>query len=68
MSEQGWWQRVMAAINHEYDRRIRRSSLITEYGANHHGHTDHAEHAEHEASVIVNVPKGTRLGQHSPPE
>lgn len=80
MAEQSWWKRAIATINREYERRIRRSSLVTEYGANHHGHghdadhdqPDHGEHDDGEASVIMNVPKGTRLGPHAstahPPE
>lgn len=71
MAAQSWWQRAIAAINREYERRIRRSSLVTEYGAGHHGHghdhaqPDHGEHDEGDASVIMNVPKGTRLGRHA---
>jgi hypothetical protein len=71
MAEQSLWQRVVSTINREYERRIRRASLVSEYGADHHGH-HHAEHAEHtashtsedeEAAEIVNVPKGTRLAR-----
>lgn len=53
------------AIYREYDRRIKRASVITEYGAHHHAHDDHAadehaeEHAEGEEAEIVNVPRGT---------
>ncbi|MEI6180257.1 MAG: hypothetical protein WCP31_05850 [Chloroflexales bacterium] len=67
MSEQRWWQRAIAAINREYDRRIRKSSLVTVYGATHHGHDD-AEHDDSEAAAIVNVPKGTRVGRSASPE
>ncbi|NTU77849.1 MAG: hypothetical protein HGA45_00355 [Chloroflexales bacterium] len=79
MSKQSWWQRAIAAINREYERRIRRSSLVTEYGAAHHGHDhDHLEHDDNDTTEIMNVPKGTRLGRrasiepppgdHFPPE
>lgn len=75
MSEQSWWQRAISAINREYDRRIRRASLVSEYGAGHHGHShaDHdgpsyAEHDDGEVAAIMNVPKGTRIGRPTPPE
>lgn len=67
MSTQSWWQRAIAAINREYERRIRRASLVTEYGANHHGH-DHDDHEDGEAAAIMNVPRGTRLGLSAHPE
>lgn len=70
MAEQSWWQRMVAAINREYERRIRAASLVTEYGAGHHDH-DHAVDDHHddeggEVAEIVNVPKGTRLGRRDP--
>jgi len=42
----GLWKAITDAVYREYDRRIKRASLVTEYGV-HHGadHTDHA-HAE----------------------
>lgn len=60
------------AIYREYDRRIKRASLITEYGMAHHGHAAHADHAEaahaagehaeeDEGAEIVNVPRGTPI-------
>jgi hypothetical protein len=61
------------AINREYDRRIKRASLITEYGAQHHDHsTDHAdetpaaadhaaEEADEEAAEITNIAPGTPM-------
>lgn len=75
MAEQSFWQRVIAAVTHEYDRRIRRASLVTEYGAGHHTahhaepHDPHAEPAAHdeEAAAIINVPKGTPVGRHARP-
>jgi hypothetical protein len=65
-----FWKSISRAIYREYDRRIKRASLITEYGASHH-HDDHADaHAEDghvahdheeadEEAEIVNVPRGT---------
>ena len=59
----GVWKTISNAIYREYDRRIKRASLISEYGAAHHaGHEDeHAahEHEEAEEAEIVNVPRGT---------
>ena len=59
----GVWKTISDAIYREYDRRIKRASLITEYGAAHHaGHEDtHGEeaHEEAEEAEIVNVPRGT---------
>jgi hypothetical protein len=59
---------IAKAVYREYDRRIKRASLITEYGASHHAHA-HATHeeaaaqADHEDAAdeaeIVNVPRGT---------
>jgi hypothetical protein len=79
MAQQSWWQRMVAAINATYERRIRAASLVTEYGADHHDHTmdhgsdkahhhetDHslpAEAEEDDAVVIANVPRGTRLAR-----
>lgn len=40
----GFWKSIGDAIYREYDRRIKRASLVTEYGA-HHGHAAHAEPA-----------------------
>jgi hypothetical protein len=61
----GVWKTISNALYREYDRRIKRASLITEYGAAHHGaHGDSQEHThdadEHvEEAEIVNVPRGT---------
>nr|WP_044200619.1 hypothetical protein [Oscillochloris trichoides] len=67
MAQQSLWKRMLAAVNREYERRIRAASLVTEYGAGHgHGHHDdhHADHHEEEddgeAAEILNVPLGTR--------
>jgi uncharacterized RmlC-like cupin family protein len=38
---------ISKAIYREYDRRIKRASLVTEYGASHHTHA-HDEHEEAE--------------------
>jgi hypothetical protein len=70
MAEQSFWQRVIAVVNREYDRRIRRASLVTEYGAGHHaGHHDTHDDAAHddEAAAIMNVPKGTPLARRPHP-
>lgn len=70
MSEQSWWQRLVAAIEREYDRRIRRASLLGEFKPaddhHHHGHGNepsHTGHAEEDEAVIVNVPRGTRINR-----
>ena len=63
----GVWKTISNAIYREYDRRIRRASLITEYGAAHHdthadAHADTAHDdtpADAEEAEIVNVPRGT---------
>lgn len=59
MAEQSWWRRSLAAINREYERRIRRASQVTEYGA-------HTHHDDDEAAAIINVPRGTRLARPAP--
>ena len=65
----GVWKTISNAIYREYDRRIKRASLITEYGAAHHAaHEDaHAEeaHGEAEEAEIVNVPRGTPVAAHA---
>jgi hypothetical protein len=40
-----FWKSISRAVYKEYDRRIKRASLVTEYGAQHHAHDD-ADHAE----------------------
>jgi hypothetical protein len=71
-ADMGLFRALSNAIFKEYDRRIRRASLITEYGASHH-HNDHdhhddhgehaVEHADHDAepAEIVNLPRGTPI-------
>lgn len=62
MAKQPWWRRVIAAIDREYERRIRAASLVTEYGIGHHDEHE-ADHEEEEAvAEIVNVPRGADLG------
>ena len=62
----GVWKTISNALYKEYDRRIKRASLITEYGAAHHGaHADAAHddtHEDAEEAEIVNVPRGTPVG------
>lgn len=77
MAEQSLWQRMLSAVNREYERRVRAASLVSEYGAGHHGDHGHAPihedvlhdelDDESEVAEIVNVPKGTRLGSHARP-
>jgi hypothetical protein len=59
MAQQSWWRRIVTAVEHEYDRRIRAASLVTEYGAAHHGHEDAED--EDDQAEIMNIPKGTPL-------
>lgn len=57
--------RIAETIYREYDRRIRRASLITEYGAAHHGsaHHDETAHAAGDGGEveIANVPLGAEI-------
>jgi hypothetical protein len=67
----GVWKTISNAIFREYDRRIKRASLITEYGAAHHAaHGDaHADdqHEQAEEAEIANVPRGTVVAdKHAP--
>ena len=63
----GVWKTISNALYREYDRRIKRASLITEYGAAHHAaHADDAhDHEEAEEAEIVNVPRGTPVAAHA---
>lgn len=58
----GVWKTISDALYREYDRRIKRASLITEYGAAHHStHVDAAHddtHEDAEDAEIVNIPRG----------
>lgn len=67
MAQQNVWRRLIAAINREYERRIRAASLVNEYGARHHGHTHHDD-TDAEVAVIANVPRGTRVERRQGPE
>jgi hypothetical protein len=61
----GVWKTISDALYREYDRRIKRASLVVEYGATHHGsHADaHADdaHSDAEEAEIVNIPRGTPI-------
>lgn len=46
---------IAAAVNRTYERRVRRASLITEYGVHHAAHA-HAEPAEGEAEITNLLP------------
>jgi len=54
-----WFQRLLAALNREYERRVRRASLVTEYGAQH----DSADEEDDDGVEIVNVPRGSNVSQ-----
>jgi hypothetical protein len=56
------WQRVIEAINLEYERRVRAASLVETYGFHHP-----AQEEEGEVAVIANVPRGTRLQRPTEP-
>jgi hypothetical protein len=65
----GVWKTIANALYKEYDRRIKRASLITEYGAAHHddhgdAHADDA-HEDVEEAEIVNIPRGTPVAVHT---
>jgi hypothetical protein len=64
-----FFQRVSEVVYREYDRRIKRASLVTEYGAPHHAAEAHADHDGHtdagihdvDESAIANVSPGTSV-------
>jgi hypothetical protein len=58
-----WFQRISDAVYREYDRRIRRASLVTEYGAPHHdaASAPRASAESEDAAVITNLPPGVEL-------
>lgn len=60
----GLLQRIADIVYREYDRRIKRASLITEYGVLHH-HDHQGAHDEHEVA-IVNLPPGSSVGAQHP--
>lgn len=55
--QQSWWARMLAVVSREYERRIRKASLVTEYGA---AHGSHHDHDDGEAAEIMNLPRGSR--------
>jgi hypothetical protein len=67
----GVWKTISNALYREYDRRIKRASLITEYGAAHHtGHSDTHDgdaHEDVEEAEIVNIPRGTPVAPSAVP-
>lgn len=70
MAEQSWWQRLVAAVEREYERRIRRASLLGEFKPaddHHHAHVSVASTPDHavdeEEAVVVNVPRGTKISR-----
>jgi hypothetical protein len=76
MAQQSLWKKLVGAIEREYERRVRRSSGVLDYGTGprHSGHSA-AEQADQpappapdeEQAEIINVPRGTRLARPSPP-
>lgn len=60
MAERNAWRRLIAAVEHEYERRVRAASLVTQYGA---AHPQHQDEPEGEVAAIANLPRGTRLGR-----
>lgn len=54
-----WMQRVSQIISREYERRIRRASQVTSYGAPSHEHADAPEAGD--AAEIANIPRGSAL-------
>jgi hypothetical protein len=64
----GLFRAIADVVYKEYDRRVRRASLVKEYGvSHHHDHADesHAadgdEHAGEDEAEIMNVPRGTPI-------
>ena len=65
---------IADAVYKEYDRRVKRASLITEYGMSQHHHDDahtdetHDEDApaDEDEAEIVNIPRGTPVPIHTP--
>ena len=61
MRMSGLLQRIADTVYREYDRRIKRASLITEYGVSHHHDHEDAHHDDEVA--IVNLPPGSSVGE-----
>lgn len=64
----GLFRAIADAVYKEYDRRVKRASLITEYGMSQHHHDEgaHADETHDEdapadegEAEIVNIPRGT---------
>jgi hypothetical protein len=70
----GLFRVIADAIYKEYDRRVKRASLVTEYGVSHHhdahaDETDHDDaHADEDEAEIANIPRGTPVPTHAPAE
>ena len=69
----GLFRAIADAIYKEYDRRVKRASLVTEYGISHHhadAHEDEAHpedaHIDEDEAEIVNLPRGTPVPIHTP--
>lgn len=63
MAKQSWLRRVVTAIDHEYERRIRAASLVSEYGVGHHDAHEEVHDLGEEVAEIVNVPRDAQLGR-----
>jgi hypothetical protein len=71
----GLFRVITDAIYKEYDRRVKRASLVTEYGVSHHHDDAHADenhhddaHADEDEAEIVNLPRGAPVPAHTPAE
>jgi hypothetical protein len=68
----GLFRALADVVYKEYDRRVRRASLIKEYGVAHHqGHAEDPHAAEDDAeddAEIANVPPGTPIAAAPPAE
>ncbi len=61
------FQRIADAVYREYDRRIKRASLITEYGIAHHH--DHEEvHADEDVAIVNLSPGALAEAAHAHPD
>lgn len=62
MSETSWWRSLQAAVNAEFERRLRRASRLDEHGhtPHLHDHDDESAVPAEDEAVIVNLPRGTR--------
>jgi len=63
----GFLDSFTAAVYREYDRRIRRASLVNEYGAPHHDAHEAASHDDDAGdTTIANLPRGAALAPSVP--